>query len=265
MVARATSFFAWRTVRALGADVGADVGSDVGALDGANAVVTGASRGIGLSIARVLVAAGARVFMLARSSADLGREARVLGARALDLPCDLADSADVERVLGVISTTMGAPDILVNNAGAFALGAVGTVPNDAVQRLLAVNVLAPYHLANAFVPLMRTRGTGHVVTIGSIADRHTYPENAAYAASKFGARAVHQVMREELRGSGVRVSLVSPGPVDTPLWDPISPDTRPGFTPRSLMLRADAVADAVLWVVTRPREVNIDELRLTHS
>ena len=240
-------------------------GAEVGALDGANAVVTGASRGIGLSITRVLVAAGARVVMLARTRADLKREALTLGARALDLPCDLADAADVERALVVISERMGAPDILVNNAGAFALGAVGTLPGETVQRLLAINLLAPYRLANAFVPLMRTRGTGHVVTIGSIADRHTYPENAAYAASKFGVRAVHQVMREELRGSGVRVSLVSPGPVDTPLWDSISPDTRAGFTPRASMLHADAVADAVLWVVTRPGEVNIDEVRLTHS
>ncbi|MDP1857735.1 MAG: SDR family NAD(P)-dependent oxidoreductase [Gemmatimonadaceae bacterium] len=237
----------------------------MGALDGAHAVVTGASRGIGLSIARLFVAAGARVVMLARTRADLEREALTLGARALDLPCDLADAADVEHALVVISERMGAPDILVNNAGAFALGEVGTLPGDTVQRLLAINLLAPYRLANAFVPLMRSRGTGHIVTIGSIADRHTYPENAAYAASKFGVRAVHQVMREELRGSGVRVSLVSPGPVDTPLWDSISPETGAGFTPRTSMLHADAVADAVLWVVTRPGEVNIDEVRLTHS
>ena len=66
-------------------------------------------------------------------------------------------------------------------------------------------------------------------------------------------------------GSGVRATLVSPGPVDTPLWDPVSPDTRPGFTPRSAMLAPDAVADAVLYAVTRPPTVNVDELRLTRS
>jgi NADP-dependent 3-hydroxy acid dehydrogenase YdfG len=79
------------------------------------------------------------------------------------------------------------------------------------------------------------------------------------------ARAMHQVMRDELRGSGVRVSLVSPGAVDTPLWDPIDPDTRPGFTPRASMLRPEAVAEAVRWVVTLPAEVNVDELRLTRA
>jgi NADP-dependent 3-hydroxy acid dehydrogenase YdfG len=70
------------------------------------------------------------------------------------------------------------------------------------------------------------------------------------------------VLRLELRGSGVRATLVSPGPVDTPLWDPVDPDNRPGFTPRALMLEPDAVADAVLYAVTRPVSVNVDELRL---
>jgi len=73
------------------------------------------------------------------------------------------------------------------------------------------------------------------------------------------------VLRAELRGSGVRATLVSPGPVDTPLWDPIDPDAREGFTPRAAMLPADAVADAILYAATRPVEVNIDELRLSRS
>ena len=80
-----------------------------------------------------------------------------------------------------------------------------------------------------------------------------------------GARAVHEVMREELRGTGVRVSLVSPGPVDTAIWDAIDPDHRPGFTPRAMMLRPEAVADAVLYVLTRASDIDIDELRLTRS
>jgi NADP-dependent 3-hydroxy acid dehydrogenase YdfG len=92
-----------------------------------------------------------------------------------------------------------------------------------------------------------------------------FPENVSYAASKFGARAVHEVMREELRGSGVRVSLVSPAPVDTAIWDAIDPDHRPGFTPRAMMLRPEAVADAVLFVLTRGADVNIYELRLSRA
>jgi NADP-dependent 3-hydroxy acid dehydrogenase YdfG len=112
---------------------------------------------------------------------------------------------------------------------------------------------------------MRDRGAGHIVTVGSIADRVAYPGNAAYASSKFALRALHEVLRLELRGTGVRASLVSPGPVDTPLWDAIEPAHRVGHTPRTEMLPADAVADAVRYVVVAPAEVNVDELRLSRS
>lgn len=234
-------------------------------LSGASAVVTGASRGIGLEIARALTGAGARVVMLARSQRTLEAEAHAIGNAAIPIVCDLALTDDVEGALEDIHSSLGTPDILVNNAGAFALAAVGAMPVRDAERMLAVNLLAPYALANALVPHMRSRGSGHVVTIGSIADRQTFPENAAYAAGKFGARAMHQVLRDELRGTGVRVSLISPGPVNTPLWDPVGPDGRPGFTPRAKMLTAKAVADAVLWCVTRPPDVNIDELRLTRA
>jgi NADP-dependent 3-hydroxy acid dehydrogenase YdfG len=89
------------------------------------------------------------------------------------------------------------------------------------------------------------------------------PGNGAYAASKFGARAMWEVLRAEVRGTGVRATLVSPGPTDTALWDPHAPDTREGFVPRHAMLRPEAVADAVRYAVTRAPEVTVDELRLS--
>jgi NADP-dependent 3-hydroxy acid dehydrogenase YdfG len=131
--------------------------------------------------------------------------------------------------------------------------------------MLSLNLVAPYRLMHALLPGMRARASGHVITIGSIADRAAYPENAGYAAGQFGARAMHEVVRQELRGSGVRASLVSPAPVDTALWDAIDPDSRPGFPARAQMLQAAAVADAVCWVATRPADVNIDELRLSRA
>jgi NADP-dependent 3-hydroxy acid dehydrogenase YdfG len=139
------------------------------------------------------------------------------------------------------------------------------MPPGAFEATIETNLIAPFLLLRALLPGMQARGRGHVITVGSIADRATFPGNGAYAASKFGARAMHEVLRAELRGSGVRVSLVSPGPVDTPLWDALDPDNRPGFTPRSAMLAADAVADAIVWVATRPAETNVDELRLSRS
>ncbi|HEX8850335.1 MAG TPA: SDR family oxidoreductase [Gemmatimonadaceae bacterium] len=233
------------------------------ALGGRVAVVTGASRGIGLAVARALAGAGARVAMLARGADALRDAARPLGAVAV--PCDVGDERAVAGALERIGGELGAPEILVNNAGIFRLAPVERTTAADLRETLEVNLVAPFVLTRALVPAMRAAGRGHVVTIGSIADRATFPENGAYAASKFGARAMHQVLREELRGSGVRATLVSPGPVDTPLWDAIGPDDREGFTPRARMLDAGAVADAVLFAVTREASVNVDELRLSRA
>jgi NADP-dependent 3-hydroxy acid dehydrogenase YdfG len=173
---------------------------------------------------------------------------------------------DVARVAVEITARFGgAPDMLVNNAGLFQLAAVDAMSPADFSTVVQTNLIAPFLLTRALLPAMRARGTGTIVTLGSIADRSVFPENGAYAASKFGLRALHEAMRMELRGSGVRATLVSPGPVDTPLWDPVDPDTRAGFTPRSAMLTADDVADAIWFALSRPASVNIDELRLSRS
>ncbi len=236
------------------------------ALDGRTALVTGATQGIGHAIVRALLGDGARVLCLGRNRARLAQLATESGGRAEAVPCDLLRPDEVARVIAdVAARCEGAPDAIIQNAGLFVLGNVESLGTDLFTRSLDVNLVAPYRLAHAFVPAMRARASGHIVTIGSVADRVAYPGNAAYAASKFGVRAVHEVLREELRGSGVRTTLVSPGPVDTAMWDPVDPDNRPGFTPRARMLSPEAVADAVRWVLTRPPAVNIDELRLSSS
>ena len=235
-------------------------------LEGRSIVVTGASRGIGLATARVLSVAGARVLCIARSGARLDDAVASLGYGAVAIPCDLAKADEIDHAAETIFTNCdGAPDALVQAAGVFPLALFEKTPAPQFESTLQVNLLGPYRLAQPLAARMHERGSGHVVTIGSVADRTAFPENVAYASSKFGARAVHEVMREELRGSGVRVSLVSPGPVDTNIWDAIDPDHRPGFTPRAKMLRPEAVADAVLYVLTRDDQTNIDELRLSRA
>jgi NADP-dependent 3-hydroxy acid dehydrogenase YdfG len=233
-------------------------------LAGRTALVTGASRGIGLAVARSLAAAGARLTLLARDRRALDIPAQELGGRAI--VCDVADPTAVERAAGEIAEhTGGAPDILVNNAGLFALARVEDTTAAAFDAALEVNLAAPFRLVRAFLPAMRHRGHGDIVSIGSIADHTIFPENGAYSASKHGLRALHDVMRAELRGSGVRVMLVSPGPVDTSLWDAIDPDSREGFTPRARMLSPNAVAAAVVYAVTQPPEVDVELIRLSHS
>jgi NADP-dependent 3-hydroxy acid dehydrogenase YdfG len=235
-------------------------------LDGRIALVTGASRGIGAMVARRLAAAGARVALVARDKKALASLAGEIGNGAVGLACDVRDTVTLSRALEQLPDLVGdTPDILVNNAGAFAITPAGEMSVEAFAEMLAVNLTAPFAAVRTLLPTLRARGMGHIVTIGSIADRMVYPGNAAYASSKHGVRALHEVLRAELRGSGVRTSLVSPGPVDTRLWDPIDPDGKPGFTPRKEMLSPAHVADAVLYVVTAPAEVNVDELRLSRS
>ena len=235
-----------------------------GPLAGRWVLVTGASRGIGAEVARRLAADGARLALVARSRDALGALARELGA--VPVSCDVSDpraTADAMSRIGEL--TDGSPDVIVNNAGSFTILPVHETSVTQFRETLEVNLVAPFGIVREFLPAMQARKRGHIVTIGSIADRAVFPGNAAYAASKHGLRALHEVLRAELRGSGVRTSLVSPGPVDTDLWDPIDPDNQPGFTPRAQMLTAGDVADAVRWVVLAPESVNVDELRLSRS
>ena len=221
-------------------------------MKGALAVVTGGTRGIGLACAEMLAGQGATVVTVAR-----GKTATVR--------CDLSDREAVEKAIEVIRLKHGVPRILVNNAGIFRMAPVHGTPADDFAQALQVNLFAPFLFIRAFVGDMKKAKAGHIVTIGSIADRVIFPENSAYAASKFGARAMHEVLRAELKGSGVRATLVSPAPVNTEIWKDIDPDNKPGFTPRKEMLSPDAVAAAVEFALTRPPEVNIDELRLSRS
>jgi NADP-dependent 3-hydroxy acid dehydrogenase YdfG len=234
-------------------------------LDGQLALVTGASRGIGLAIARALDTLGAKLILVARRLEGLSAAAGELEGTAFLVPCDLTDRGFAEKAIADIRARIGAPAILVNNAGIFPLATVENTSVDDFEKALQANLLAPFVFVRAFLGDMKARGTGHVVTIGSIADRVIYPGNSAYAATKFGARAMHEVLRAELKGTGVRSTLVSPGPVNTDIWNPVDPDNTPGFTRRADMLSPDAVAAAVEFALTRPADVNIDELRLSRS
>jgi NAD(P)-dependent dehydrogenase (short-subunit alcohol dehydrogenase family) len=227
-------------------------------LSGRLAVVTGASRGIGLAIARSLADAGATVVRLARNFAEGGRSFR-------DLPTDLADPAQISRAALRIVEEHGPPALVVQNAGAFLLKPFEATEPAELDRQLTLNLKAPFLLARGLLPAMRAKGDGLFITIGSVCDHQGFPDNSAYAASKFGVRGLHEALAAEYRGTGVRFTLVSPGATDTDIWDPFDPDARPGFLRRALMLRPEDVADAVLFAATRPPRMTIDWLQLSPS
>ena len=226
------------------------------ALAGRLAVVTGASRGIGAAAAAALASAGAQVVRVARSPAP-GTHA---GYR--DLSVDLTEAEQVERLASTVQSEHGVPEIVVSNAGGFLLRPLEDTSAADFEGQIAVNLRAAFLVARAFLPAMRRAGRGTFISIGSVADHVGFPENAAYAAGKYGLRGLHETLVAEFRGSGVRLTLISPGPTDTSVWDPFDPDRRDGFPPRSAMLRPEDVADAIVFVASRPPRVHLDWLRL---
>lgn len=226
-------------------------------LAGRVALVTGASRGVGLAVADHLQGAGAFVVRLARSLAAAA------GERHLDIPCDVTNEGQIAAAVRQMTTSGRTPDIVVNNAGAFVLKPLEeTTPRDLDQQL-AVNLMGPFLVIRALLPhLLHVRG--HVVTIGSVADHQALPGNAAYGASKYGVRGFHEVMAQEFRGR-LRATLISPGPTDTALWDRIDSDARADLPDRSTMLQPQDVAEALLFAVTRAPHANIDLIYVSPS
>ena len=228
--------------------------------------MTGASRGIGAAIAAALAGQGVRVVMIARNEVRLRDAARPLMG-AIPLTCDVSDPESVEKAAKQIRKELGAaPDILVNNAGIFGVSIVEETTSDFFVETINTNLVGPFLFVRAFLADMKKRKSGHIVTIGSIADRTIFTGNAAYSAAKFGLRAVHEVLRAELRGTGVRTSLISPASTDTEIWNTVTV-TDPAGKPHSTrpMLDPDDVVAAVMFALDQPARVNVDELRLSHN
>jgi NAD(P)-dependent dehydrogenase (short-subunit alcohol dehydrogenase family) len=223
-------------------------------LEERTALVTGASRGIGAAVAAGLRDAGATVVRLARALAP--------DDEYLDLPADLTDPLQIEALPGRLERLAGVPDVVVSNAGGFLLAPLESTTLAQFDALVGINLRAAFGLARALLPLQRRAGRGAFITVGSVADHVGFPDNAAYAATKYGLRGLHETLVSEYRGTGVRLTLVSPGPTDTAAWDPFDPDHRPGFPRREAMLRPADVAEAIVFGATRPAHVAIDWLRL---
>ena len=221
-------------------------------LEGSVALVTGGSRGIGLAVCRQLVAAGARVAMVARHEATLRDAAASLGGgdRAVAFPLDVGDLEALARLPEAVVARMGRLDALVNNAGVHHRGDVATRTPAELAEMVRVNLAAPIVLTRAALPLL-PRG-GAVVDVASLAGFVPVASAATYSATKAGLRAFGRALGTELERRGISVANVSPGPVDTDFFgeelDRVAPITfsQPISSP-------DAIARAILRCLAAPR------------
>jgi len=222
------------------------------------AVITGASSGIGAATAQHLAAAGYELILGARRMDKLQAVAEPLGAKALTL--DVTDAKSVEAFCAQVPRV----NLLVNNAG----GAVGAETiADAIdekwETMYDSNVLGTMRMVRGLLPKLESSGAGHIIVIGSVAGIEVYPGGGGYTAAKHAVKALTETLRIELVGKPIRVTEVAPGLVATEFslvrfGGDAERAKKPylGMTP----LTADDVADAIVWVVTRPAHVNIDTL-----
>jgi short-subunit dehydrogenase len=214
-------------------------------LRGKVALVTGAGRGIGRAIAISLAKSGCHVHLTARSVlqlAEVQQELRDIGDSAVAIQADLTRDDDLRNLVD----SCGAVDFLINNAGWGKRAPVVKGNIDDWDRMFRVNLRAPMILAKRLLPKMIAKGEGAVINIGSVSGKTGEANGAAYAASKFGLIGFTQSLYEEVREHGIKVAVILPGYVDTPL---IPPNRQ---LDRSKMIQADDVAQAVHYVLTSP-------------
>ncbi|HEX9265095.1 MAG TPA: SDR family oxidoreductase [Candidatus Binatia bacterium] len=218
-------------------------------VQGKVALVTGAGRGIGKAIALLLAGAGCHVVLVARSRDQLEEVRREIDSRhgnAAVVPCDLTRDDGIEKLVDRSAQHFGAIDILINNAGWGKRASVVKAKIDDWDQTFRVNLRAPMILAQRLLPAMIEKGEGAVINIGSVSGKSGEANGAAYSASKFGLIGFTQSLYEEVREHGIKVSVILPGFVDTPL---IPPNRQ---LDRSKMIQADDVAQTVLYVLTSP-------------
>lgn len=233
--------------------------------------ITGASSGIGAACAERFAQAGARLLLAARRENRLQEmKAALKAAGAADvhtIALDVRNSAQVRSSIGSLPEQWQAIDILVNNAGlSRGLEKLQEGSIEDWEEMIDTNVKGLLYVTRSVVPGMVQRGSGHVVNIGSTAGHVTYPKGAVYCATKAAENRITEGLREDLLGTPVRVTTIDPGMVETDFSkvrfhgdEERAAKVYQGLTP----LKAEDVADAILWAVTRPAHVNIAQVILT--
>jgi NADP-dependent 3-hydroxy acid dehydrogenase YdfG len=228
--------------------------------------VTGASSGIGQATALACARAGAAVALAARRADRIDELAGQIaddGGRAISVPTDVGDEGQARRFVERAHAELGRLDVLVNNAGVMLLGPIEDAPTDEWREMIHVNIFGVLYCTHAALPLMRAQGSGHIVNVSSVAGRFARAGSGVYNLTKFGVGAFSEALRQEVTQSGLRVTLIEPGAVSTELAGHNRPEVleqiSKAFTGVE-RLSADDIADAILYTISRPQNVSVNEV-----
>ena len=246
--------------------------TDINSVDsGRVAIVTGASSGLGRACALRLARDGWRVGLLARDPADLSeleQDIKRGGGAALSRPVDLAEAAEAQAAVEEVAGTWGRVDVLVNAAGTDAPGPVAETRVEDWDRVLGVNLRAPFLLSRAVFPYMRGAGSGTIINVSSVAGLRGWANAAAYCSSKFALTGFTQALAAEGKPHGIRACVLYPGAMATSwgAWDP--QERQAGGAeqqdkPESEALPADQVAELIAWIVTAPSGLVLNQVTVT--
>lgn len=228
-------------------------------LQGKTAIVTGASTGIGATIAKELATEGANVALAARRLDKLNDvksemiEITNSSEKVITVQADMSDRSDVNHLAEKVQTELGHVDIFVNNAGQMLTGAVRSGEVEEWEEMVDVNIKGVLYGIDAVLPSMLSRSTGHLVNVSSVAGLEVSKTSTVYSATKHAVRAISMGLEKELARTGVRMTNISPGMVDTDLH------SNGGWQDRKMLEAAD-IAKAVVYAVTQPDYVNVNEV-----
>ena len=231
------------------------------------ALITGASSGIGAATALALAAEGAAVALLARRAERLATLAEQISAAdgtALAIPTDVTDESQARAAVQQTFETWGRVDILVNNAGVMYNSPIDGADTNEWRRMVDLNIMGVLYMTHATLPIMKQQQRGHIVNVSSVAGRLAFANAAVYNATKWGVVGFSEALRQESFGHGIRTTIIEPGLTETELFDHITHTaTREAFMKRvqaMQSLRGEDIANAILYAVTQPPHVNVNEI-----
>ena len=221
-------------------------------------MITGASSGIGETVSRMVHRLGANVALAARSADKLEAIAHDLGARTCAWVLDVSDEAAVGEVFRQIRERFGPVDVLINNAGFGSFEPVSEANSAILRGMMDVNYFGMVHCTRAVLTDMLARRSGHIVNVASVAGKFATAKSAGYSATKHAVLGFTNALRQELHGSGVHVTAVNPGPVQTAFFEIADPEGGYVNNVRSIMVSPERVAQAMIrGIEKRKAEVNV--------